>query len=244
MPTVNDFYDNLRRALSRGTSLEQELKDWSAEALKFLERNTTFNYMRDTYFLLPFPDVLYFDLDLPRLKQIDSLSYFGVDGGAIPLTKINRQSLGAFNHTRPCGYWQQGTRLFFEGSLKPAGMTQEYPMILRVVQFSVWPSDGTVSHPLLEFADDLLKYQVMVQQAPALRKDESIPSWKLMRDESLQSVAIMQEELEKETEISMEYWGGTGRLYQNASECINAIEGMYDLPDTFGVPGLYHVGPG
>lgn len=243
MATVNEFYDNLRRALSRGSSLEQELRDWSKEALKFLERNSTFNYMRDTYILLPFPDVAYFDLDLPRLKMVDSLAYFGVNGGAIPITKINRQSLGAFNHTRPNGYWLQGNRIYFEGSLIPSGHTSEYPMILRPVQFSVWPTDGNDTHPLLEFGDDLLKYQVMQQVSPALRKKEEIDAWKLMRDEALQSVLTMQEELEKEDNVTMEYRGGTGRLYPNAADAVAAIEGMYDVEGVFGAPGLYHVGP-
>ena len=41
----------------------------------------------------------------------------------------------------------------------------------------------------------------------------------------------------------MDYWGGTtGRLYPNVSACIAAIRGMYDVPDSFGIAGIYCIG--
>ena len=45
--------------------------------------------------------------------------------------------------------------------------------------------------------------------------------------------------------LRMEYWGGhDGRLFSSASEAIAHICGMYDVPSTFGISGLYLVSCG
>jgi hypothetical protein len=117
--------------------------------------------------------------------------------------------------------------------------------MLHTSLFTQWPTAGTSTHPILDIADDLIKHQVLLQSVTSVRKQEEMAGWKLLRDEAIGSVRRLQDEneLEGSAHAQMDYWGGTtGRLYPNVSSAIAAIQGMYDVPDTFGATGIYMVG--
>jgi len=248
--TVAEFYDDLRTVIARGTAVDTSIPIWSRSALRFLEREITFDYMKATFFLLLEPGAKFFDFgahDPPiPLKRIEALGYFGQDGGMIPLARINVNSIGRNIAVIPNGYRQAGTKIFFEGASNPPGVTPttvSYPLMLHASLFTEWPSVGTSSHPILALADDLIKHQVLLQSVTSVRKQEEMAGWKMLRDEAIGSVRRLQDENELETNAQMEYWGGTtGRLFPNVSSAIAAIQGMYDVPDNFGVAGIYLVG--
>jgi hypothetical protein len=250
--TVAEFYDDLRTVIARGTAVDTSIPIWSRSALRFLEREITFDYMKATFFLLLEPGSKFFDFGgqsppIP-LKKIEALGYFGQDGGMIPLSRINVNSIGRNIAVIPNGYRQAGTSIFFEGAATPPGITVttvSYPLMLHTSLFSQWPTAGTSTHPILDIADDLIKHQVLLQSVTSVRKQEEMAGWKLLRDEAIGSVRRLQDENELEGSVhaQMDYWGGTtGRLYPNVSSCVAAIKGMYDLPSTFGTTGLYMVG--
>jgi hypothetical protein len=249
--TLTEFYDDLRTVIARGTAVDTSLPIWSRSALRFLEREMTFDYMKVTFFLLLRPGEKFFDFhaQVPPvpLKRIEALGYFGQDGGMIPLARINVKSIGRNIAVIPNGYRQAGTRIYFEGAVNPPGITTAttaYPLILHTSLFTEWPTLGTSTHPILAIADDLLKHQVMLQSVTSVRKQEEMTGWKVLRDEAIGSVRRFQDENELEDKAQMDYWGGTtGRLFPNVSSCVAAIKGMYDVPANFGAAGLYYVGP-
>lgn len=241
MPTVGEFYDDLRAVVARGNSLDAQLAIRTRQALRLLERNYTFDYMRDTYVLIPDPGVLFFDTELVGLKKVD-LAYYGADGGRIPLRKISRDSIGAFETGAPGNFWLEQGKIFFTGILADAA-GPAYPLLMPVEQYSVWPTDPDASHPMLDLADDLLKYQVLLSNTSSLRSLSEIQGWKLMRDEALHSAIAAQDENDRPTSAVMNYYGGISQLYTPASAAIAVIRGLYDLPETFEIAGLYHIGP-
>ncbi|PYS90910.1 MAG: hypothetical protein DMF62_03660 [Acidobacteria bacterium] len=250
--TVAEFYDDLRTVIARGTAVDTSIPIWSRSALRFLEREITFDYMKVSFFLLQEPGSKFFDFgaeDPPiPLKRIEALGYFGQDGGMIPLSRINVNSIGRNISVIPNGYRQAGTRIFFEGAVSPPGITETttaYPLMLHTSLFTEWPTVGSQTHPILDIADDLIKHQVLLQSVTSVRKQEEMAGWKLLRDEAIGSVRRLQDEneLEGSQAAQMDYWGGTtGRLFPNVSAAIAAIKGMYDVPNSFGVAGLYMVG--
>jgi hypothetical protein len=248
--TVAEFYDDLRTVIARGTAVDTSIPIWAKSALRFLEREVTFDYMKFTFFLLLEPGAKFFDFatnDPPiPLKKIEALGYFGQDGGMIPLARINVNSIGRNIAIIPNGYRQAGTRIFFEGASSPPGIIPtnvSYPLMMHTALFTEWPTNGNTTHPILSLADDLIKHQVLLQSVTSVRKQEEMTGWKLLRDEAIGSIRRLQDENELETNAQMDYWGGTtGRLFPNVSSAIAAIQGMYDVPASFGVAGLYPIG--
>ena len=68
--TVGDFYEDLRIVLARGNTTDERLKVWARVALRFLEREFTFDYMRNTYFLRLAPGARYFDFSSAHAANI------------------------------------------------------------------------------------------------------------------------------------------------------------------------------
>lgn len=242
--TIGDFYEDLRATIARGTGINSRLPTLCRQAVRLLERNNTFDYMRDIFFLIPEPGVNFFDLDetsIPILKAVESLAYYGVNGGSLYFEKVNKLSLGPNNGTLPNQFYLKGRRLFLLGA--PQTAVTDYPLLLNSSAYSTWPTDENETHPLLDLADDLILWQIQLRNSVGFRSQEEIAGIKLMRDEALHTVMASQQEAEQESNASMQYWGGSdGTLLAGRLETINYILGMFDLPETFGTTGLFHVG--
>ncbi len=242
--TVGDFYDDLRAIIARGTSQNARLPTLCRQAVRFFERNNSFDYMRDTFFLIPNPEENFFDLDedsIPTLKAVEALAYYGANGGSLYLEKMNKLSLGPNNGNMASQYYLKGRRLYLLGA--PRTSILAYPMLLSSSSYSTWPTDEDETHPLLDMADDLIKWQVQLALSIGFRSQEELQGIKLMRDEALKTVLDAQEEADRESNAQMLYFGGSdGRLFASSLEAIEYIQGIYDLPETFGVAGIYHAG--
>ena len=247
--TVGDFYEDLRVVLARGATTDERLKVWSRVALRFLEREFTFDYMRNMYFLIPQIGAKLFNFatQVPPipLKEIEAIGYYGQDGGMIPFKRRNVESRAGMRGSQILTYRTQQTSIIFEGKTVPPGMTEEtasYPIEIHNSIFTEWPTDENASHPILDICDDLMKYQVLLGSTPSLRKQSELQGWKFMRDEAITGLRRLEDSKAMEDDVRMEYLGGSdGRLFSSASDAIAHICGMYDVPQTFGIAGLYLV---
>jgi hypothetical protein len=250
--TVGDFYEDLRVVIARGNTTDERLKVWSRVALRFLEREFTFDYMKNMYFLIMEPGSRSFNFakqDPPiPLKEIEAIGYYGGDGGMIQFKRRNVFSLAGMNGRLDSTYRTMQSQIIFEGTTTPPGLTTEtqaYPIQLHNSIFTEWPTDPNATHPILDICDDLMKYQVLLSSTPSLRKQSELQGWKFMRDEAITGLRRLEDSKELEDDVRMEYWGGhDGRLFSSASEAIAHICGMYDVPSTFGIAGLYLVSCG
>ena len=250
--TVGEFYEDLRVVLARGAPTDERLKVWSRVALRFLEREFTFDYMRNTYLLLMLPGSRYFDfstVDPPiPLKEIEALGYYGQDGGMMQFKRRNVASSAGINGALDSTYRVAQSKIIFEGTTTPPGLTTEtvtYPILLHNSVFTEWPTDPDATHPVLEIAEDLMKYQILMSSTPSLRKHSELQGWKFMRDEAITGLRRLEDEKALEDDVGMEYWGGhTGNMFSSASEAIASICGLYDVPNTFGLAGIYLISCG
>ena len=206
--TVGDFYEDLRIVLARGNTTDERLKVWARVALRFLEREFTFDYMRNTYFLILAPGARYFDFSQHTppisLKEIEALGYYGGDGGMIQFKRRNVASMAGMNGSLDSCYRTAQSRIIFEGTTTPPGLTtvdQSYPLLLHTGVFTEWPSDENASHPILEIADDLMKYQVLLSSTPSLRKQSELQGWKFMRDEAITGLRRLEDSKELEDDV-------------------------------------------
>lgn len=242
--TVGDFYSDVRTTIARGAVLDSRLPILARQAVRLLERNNTFEYMRDTYFVIPEEGLNFFDLptdQFPVLKDVETLAYFGVNGGHIYLDKIDRNAVGVNSWALPNEFYIQNRRLFLLGAKKED--ITDYPLLLQTSCYSTWPSDEAEEHPLLDLADDLIKWQIQLTNTVGLRSQEELQGYKLLRDEALRSVLLAQDQADRPSSAQMNYYGGgDGRMFATSREAIDHLLGMYDLPETFGVAGIYSVG--
>lgn len=237
MPTLGEFYDDLRLTLARGNSEEKKIATWTRQAIRFLERNNTFDYMRDFYYVVPEPDSYYFDLEFDspprRLKSVDALGVIMSGGGVQPLSKIGFR--GAFGHKAFGGYSVNKDTVTFSGQIIGS------PGLILLASFFSELPEQSETHPLLELSDDLVKWQVMIYANA--RDSKATATWAALRDEALRTALIADDEFQKETDVSMEYRGGSdGQLLLRGDGLPETIEGMFDIEGMSGVAGLYLIG--
>ena len=112
--TVAEFYDDLRTVIARGTAVDTSIPIWSRSALRFLEREITFDYMKVSFFLLQEPGSKFFDFgaeDPPNPAKANRSSGLLRPGWRDdPAEPINVNSIGRNISVIPNGYRQAGTR--------------------------------------------------------------------------------------------------------------------------------------
>lgn len=238
MPTLGEFLDDLRLTVNRGNSQDQRLRTWTRQAIRFIERNNTFDYMRDFYFVVPEPDSYSFSLnfiDPPRRpKAVEALGVVMVNGQIQPLSKIGHR--GAGGNKGFGGYSVNKDTISFSGQV------QGSPGLLVLASFfSELPAKESETHPLLDLSDDLVKWQVMIYANA--RDKGAVTTWGALRDEALRTALISDDEFQKETDLSMEYRGGSdGALIPKGEGLPESLEGLYDVAGLAGVSGLYLIG--
>lgn len=238
MPTLGEFYDDLRKTIARGTSTDAQMKTWTRQAIKHLERNNSFDYMRDYYLIVPEPDSTYMDLGFEgrKLKAVEHLGVITSSGQIGWSGKMGFQGgYGAHNFG---GYAINKDRIFFNG------MVPGSPGLLLLASFfSSLPEKETETHPLLELSDDCVKWQVMVYANA--RDKAAVATWAALRDEALRTTLTSDDEFQKSSDLAMEYRGGSdGRLVPPGSGLPASIYGMFNIEHMFGVAGMFLIGEG
>lgn len=237
MTTLGEFYDDLRLTLARGSSEDKRIATWTRQAIRFLERNNTFDYMRDFYVVVPEPDSYSFDLEFvdppKRMKSLDALGMISSSGAVASLSKIG------FRGAR--GGSSFGSYSINKDTVSFSGQVLGSPGLLLLASFFSTLPEQSETHPLLDLSDDLVKWQVMIYANA--RDSKTAATWAALRDEALRTALVADDEFQKETGISMEYRGGAdGHLLPPGDGLPASIEGMYDIEGMAGLAGLYLVG--
>lgn len=238
MPTLGEFLDDLRQTVARGNSQDQRLRTWTRQAIRFIERNNTFDYMRDFYYVVPLPDSYSFDLEFVepprRLKAVEALGVIMASGQIQTLSKIGHR--GAGGQRGFGGYSVNKDTITFSGQVLGS------PGLLVLASFfSELPEEETETHPLLELSDDLVKWQVMIYANA--RDKAAVGTWGALRDEALRTALVSDDEFQKETDLYMEYRGGSdGALIPKGEGLPLTIEGLFNTEGISGVAGLYLIG--
>lgn len=212
--TLGDFHQLMADSLRRGTTLSTQIVGHTKLAAQWLERNYTFKYMENfRLFQLVSGSRT---LELPSNATIKSHKFvrlIGTDGVYTKLNRVEPEDLGGIrtatngfaNNTMPSQYWTVGNSLLVFDSI----LTEDYNGEAMFHQYSAWPVDATETHPLLDFAADVLLQQTLLFMAAFLKDAEMAAAYKTLRDEAVNTLVRAEDENKFSGEsVSMVYRGG------------------------------------
>lgn len=192
---LGDFKTELRLAMKRGSSMDDQLDGFVRRAVRWIEQNYTLQYMRRVFRVL---SVAGDDtIELPEgvaIKSIEYLRFVGSDGTRIECRKgdlsdravdsplPDRYSAWPTRTLSPSVFWMDGVnalvfdRVFTE-SLTGIGM---------LAQYSDFPRLDHHGHWLLDNAEGLLLRQCMIEFLLSARDDRGAQAYMLKRQEDVQ----------------------------------------------------------
>lgn len=183
---LGTFYTQIRGALGRGNALDQQIKDYTAKAVLWLERNAEpgYKYMERLYQVTlnkdaTFPHVV--DFPVGKIKTTTFCRLVRSDGEYIYLKKISPQEVPSLVEDTPAGYFINGV----QGIVLDAKPTENFVLELMVVVYTSWPDKDDSAHWLLDNAPDVLEAQTLLLMAPWVRDARMRETFRQTRDEGL-----------------------------------------------------------
>jgi len=193
MATLGEFHDMVRLTLKKGTTLDNVFPSRVRQAVRWIERNFTFQYMkRIGTVTLDLASEFPWAVETPSKtwKSIDLVRI--VDGSSIyPLTMdpdYNQQL--TFPTERPTRYVLDGVERIMLNSMPD----KDYYIEVFWNQYTSWGVDDNFTCWLLENAEDLLLYQSMLHMALYLSDDRMASTYLAGRDEALRTLMVEAQE--------------------------------------------------
>jgi len=200
MTTLGGFHTDVADALGRSTSLSGVIPRRVKMAAQWLERNYTFQYMREWKVLnvsasAQYPYII--SLHNMFVKGIDSIRRRDLDndGNIIfddPLKKVNPIDRTNRPKGKPESYWLNGRSSIILNSIPQEDYTYEAHM----VRFTSWGEDDAWTHWLLDNAYQLLLVRTLMIMSPRLRDTKLWEVYKAEFDLEIQSFNVSEEEIQ------------------------------------------------
>ena len=195
---LSDFHQLVADHLRRGTTLSTQIVAQTKLAVQWLERNYTFKYMESFRLFQAVQGTRTMDLPTNSLiKGWKFLRLVNLDGTYAPLNKIEPEDLiglrtqnSQTNFVVPEAYFVIGnSKLVFDCVL-----SQDVSGEVMYYQYSDWPTDLGSTHPLLQFAADVLLQETLLMMALYLRDPRMADTIKVTRDEALNTLTRAEDE--------------------------------------------------
>ena len=199
--TLGEFHTLVSDALGRGTSLDSVVPKRVAWAARWLERNYTFQYMRqwkefeidvseaEYPYIISLYDLELKEIELIRRRQLDD------DGDVVFGRPLRKEHPGA-RESRPAGvpesYWLNGLSSIILNSVPDEDMTFE----AHIVSFTKWGSASAWTHWLLDNATQLLLCRTLMVMVPRTRDPKLWQTYKAEFDLELGSFNVSEETLQ------------------------------------------------
>lgn len=210
---VSDFYDLVSNAINKGTVYDSIIPTYVSRAVRFLEQNYSFEYMkvidRDFWTLVAGEDTY----DQPaNLKKVNLWRVVKDDGTFFNLEKVDPKDLGSTNNPAsdtivvPSSFYLEG-RLSMILNVAP---TESYDNVqLHYEEFTDWTDiDTGDSHWLITHAESLLLDQTVILMGARLRDPKLIQLHVESKKENLRVMALAEDELDQGAEDPiMQYEG-------------------------------------
>lgn len=193
---LGEFHDLVSNALHRGTALDSVIPTRVRQAVSWIERNYSYQYMKrwltgtiDVSVTYPYIIPIY---EL-RIKSIEAVRLESSDGWLNDLKRIDPKERSQLpEEGTPSAYWLDGeTSLILDAY--PATNT-EYA--LHVVQYTAWPTDENFEHWLIDNAEDMLLFTTLWYTAIHLRDSRMANDYKILRDEAQQTLHSAQQDIQ------------------------------------------------
>lgn len=201
---LGDFHSMISRDIRRGTSLDDMIPDFTRKGALWIERNNSFQYMRQ--FGEVHIDVSvdatprYITIQNTRIKKVDMFRW-NVDGTYKTLARGDPRDFDSLSEGYATHYWLDGV----ERIVLSATPTEDQDGELWLTRYTSWPTVLTSTNWLLDNAEDYLEAVTMLMISRHLRDATAEGRWKSARDEALLGVVAADQELEySNTDYAME----------------------------------------
>ena len=215
---IAQFNAKISAVLNRGTDFDSEIADETRKAVRFLERTNRFLYMQFSRDIILVPGTKRYILVPGAIRveawwHVNSLGQFQYLVGIDPTDPISNTEIEEKSTT--LGHYfidYDPTKLTLLAPTPRANLifdpTESYLTTILESFTAPWPTSDTSGLWMIEYGEDLLTHQVMMQMGPVVRDPELFALHKPLRDEALLSVIAADEELRRSTqELQMQYGG-------------------------------------
>jgi hypothetical protein len=204
---LGEFTAQMKANIRRGDSLDDLIPGFIRKGALWLERNHTLNYMMKFAVITIDPegdDPRFITLADTRIKGIPMFRWINDDGSYSDLTKVDPKDVGQLDTGTPTVYWTSGVNQIILGATPDKTLSGE----LHVSRYSSWPTAPEATHWLMDFAEDVLEAQAMIQFSKHARDAEAMAYWGKVRDDGIQGLyAAEQEFAYSNTDLRMHYNG-------------------------------------
>lgn len=179
------------------------------KAALWIERNKTLNYMKKFAEISIDPNSAetprYITLVDTGIKSVLLFRWTLDDGSYADLSLRNPRDFTKLEVGTPSSYWLDGNTRIVLSSTPDEVLSGE----LQVARYSSWPASDASSHWLMDYAEDILEAQAMINFGKHARDPELMAYWKAIRDEGLIGLYAADEEFAYDnSDLRMEYNGG------------------------------------
>lgn len=207
--TLNEFYALVREEAKRGNTLDALIPSKVRQAARWLERKISFEEMKTTVEVIcaaGATNISDWGSGLgsgSRIKELDGLKYFSSATAEFNhLTRVHEKDITALRTEPPQGYWTKGRFTAYFNSI----LDVSYTFQASLVVYSVWPTDGSASHYLMEMQETLLFSRTMMLLSPSMRDEKMLALHKGFIEEQLPDAFKEAEESEfADTDAQMHY---------------------------------------
>lgn len=207
--SLGDFHTLVEDALGRSTSVTSLIPLRVRMAAAWLEKNYTFQYMRQWRTLevlaaAEYPHII--SLHNINIKRVELLrrrmAAIPADGGYVfsdPLKSLKPQDRSRRGYGVPESYWKNGMSSLVLNSIPTENMTFE----ANLVEFTNWGSGSTWTHWLLDNATQLLLARtLMILGSTRLRDPKLWETYKAEFDLEIQAMGVAQEDIQEVEVVS------------------------------------------
>lgn len=191
---LTDFTALVKDTAKRGNTLDSYIPIGIRQAVRWLERNYSLQYMKKfASFTLDPNSAQPRAISLPnaRVKQIEFIRFVNSDGSYAYPQKVDAQDSGALTEGMPSAFWLDGIDYIWWN----ATPTEETSGEIKYIQYTDWSSlTGTDEPWILANADDLVLYQSMLQLSPFIRDPNLQTMFKPLRDEAIRTLLLADEQ--------------------------------------------------
>lgn len=195
---VQDFYDKVSSALNRGTSYDTLIPTYAARALRFLEQNYPFEYMKvsdpDYYNILE--GVREYEYP-PQCKSFRLWRIYKDDGTFHDLTKVPPEDVTATDTDIPNGYYTDSR----DSIVLDNEPDEDYTAVLFFNEFTDWTEVELGDSPYIVVnGEGLFLAQTVIEFGPKLRDPKLLSLYGDNKKEALRVMALSEETATQEDE--------------------------------------------
>lgn len=200
MTTLGEFHTDIADALGRSSSLSGVIPRRVKLAAQWIERNYTFQYMRQfsilevleaaTYpYIVSLAGLQVKGIDVIRRRQVGTEGTYVFDP---PLKRVKPDARSDRPVGNPESYWLNGRSSIILNSIPDEDMTFE----MHSANFTSWGSADGWTHWLLDNAYQLLLARTLMMMAPRLRDPKLWDTYKAEFDLEIQTFNVSEEEIQ------------------------------------------------